>query len=141
MDGDLVLGEFVDTLEDIDLTAIRPIRAVLPPRRPRSTTSGHVPRIKQDQTALESTIISSISRRSEGYSLHFLSVETDGFSTPSTGVFACVDLHHSMTFTVGRYKTLVPRLTGILVIDCSMGRIIVIPKVEIVEESVALLPS
>jgi len=122
VNGDLVLGEFVDTLQDIDFTTIRPVGAVLPPRRPRSTSSRHVPCVKQDKTTLE----------------HFLSVQTNRFSSPAAGVLGRIRFHHRVAFTVGRYKTLIPRLTGVLVIDSPVGRVIVIPEVEIVKEGVSL---
>jgi len=121
VDRNLVLGKGVDTLHDIDFTSIRPVVTVHPPGGPCSTSSRGVNSIHDNHTT----------------SVSLLSVDSHSFSATGN-VFGLVDSHDGVTLAVDRDQSLVPSITGTLVRDGTMGRVVVCPKVEMVKEIVSL---
>lgn len=61
--GHLVLGHRVDTLERVDLSAVRPIRACRPESRPDRATIGHMERIQHPNRADRVVFLSGDSNR------------------------------------------------------------------------------
>lgn len=117
MKRNLILVESVDSLEDIDFTAVRPVGSVGPPGRPSSTPSGHVHSVKQDHPPRVNEV----------------SVQPHGFTT-TRDVLGLVNGHDGVALAVDGDETLVPSSTGIDIVDGSVGRIRITPEVEVVKE-------
>jgi hypothetical protein len=56
VDRRLVVGVFVDALDDVDLAGLWPRRAVRPESGPRPTTSGHVDAVHDDEPTSEAVL-------------------------------------------------------------------------------------
>ena len=137
MDGDLVLGEGIDTLHDIDFTSIRPVVSVHPPSGP-CTTSGRGVNSIHDNHTTSVSIYQQCSKDSGQVDLPLLSVDSHSFS--ATGdVLGLVDSHDGVTLAVDRDQALVPSIAGTLVRDGTVGGVVPCPEVEMVEEVVSLL--
>lgn len=67
-----------------------------------------------------------------------LSVDSHRLSAASD-VLSRVDTHDGVTLVVDRDQTRVPGIAGGTVVDRSVGRVVPLPKVEMVKERVSLL--
>ena len=67
--------------------------------------------------------------------VHLLAVQTDSFTSTTAGILGRVGVHHRVAALVDADQTLVPRLTGILVVDGTMCRVVPVPEIKVVKEA------
>lgn len=120
MQRNLVLAEGIDSLEDVNLSSVRPVGTVRPPGWPGTASVGHMQGVHQDETT----------------GVDEVAVNSHGLSTAGN-VFGRVDLHDGVALRVDRDQTLVPRRTGVDILDGSVSGIIPRPEGPVVKERVA----
>ncbi len=133
MKGDLVLGESVDALKDIDLATLGPVGTVLPPCWPGTASGWHMVRVHEHHSPGPAASSQPSLKHQVLLNLHKVAVDTDGLAA-APHMLGSVDLHDSMSVPIDRHKTAVPSVRGGLEIHSPVSRVIVAPEVEVVEE-------
>lgn len=138
VERDLVLGERVDTFENVDFTAIRPVGAVLPPGRPCSTAIWHVVGVHDDHSASEPGTMSTIVHFGCRFDLHQVSLYSDGLSG-IVDTLGRVVLHHGVAVAVDTDQALVPSGSSVDVVDGSVRGVVPVEELPVVKERVSRL--